>query len=217
MAQLSSIGEGRRKTLVHVVELSSYGDSIGRSTSTTPVYIVPSLMQSFEMCDATSTSRSIWVQRNFRLWEIVGGKRSSCMWSSPHHGDYPRPHRFVGRNAFDSFARLIENPELRSNKPNPAPTGDPTMAKTPVVPHLLLNSVVVPVERQRGSKPIKARPNFLQCEQTTFAVAMTKLFMRENYYCAPSVGVRVLRHPKRRRLALLNMCGILLYCYLRRI
>jgi hypothetical protein len=26
-----------------------------------------------------------------------------------------------------------------------------------------------------------------------------------------------LRHPKRRRLSVLNMCGILLYCYLRRI
>jgi hypothetical protein len=54
-------------------------------------------------------------------------------------------------NAFHSFARLIDNPDFRPNKPNPASAGDPTMAKTPVVPLQLPNSMIVPVGWQHGS------------------------------------------------------------------
>jgi hypothetical protein len=64
---------------------------------------------------------------------------------------------------------------------------------------------------------MERRSIFLLCEPTAVFVAMTRFSMRENYYLAPKVGVRVLRHPKRRRLAVLKMCGILLYCYLKRI
>jgi hypothetical protein len=63
--------------------------SIDRSTLTTPfgVCLLPDAI--VRNVRRHSTSRSVWVRRNFRLWEKVGDKRSSTRWSSPPHGDYP--------------------------------------------------------------------------------------------------------------------------------
>jgi hypothetical protein len=42
--------------------------------------------------------------------------------------------------------RQLDNPELRWNKPNPAPAGDPTMAKPPLVALLHQHAIARQVE-----------------------------------------------------------------------
>jgi hypothetical protein len=44
------------------------------------------------------------------------------------------------------------------------------MAKLPLVPLLLLNWIIDPVGRNRGHIPIKARPNFLACDDSPVSV-----------------------------------------------
>jgi hypothetical protein len=162
-----------------------------RSILTTPVCVVHSLMQLSEMCDAIRRDYQYGHGATFasgRKWAVNAPPACGTL---RHIMVTILLNLFWWSNRFPLFCTShmsIENPELRSNKPNPAPSGDPTMAETPVVPLLLPNSIIVQVKRQSISGPIKARQNFLLCEKTTVSVAMTRFCKASEqsigYYCS---------------------------------
>jgi hypothetical protein len=99
-------------------------------------------MQSSEKCDAILRADQYGYGAAFahwRKWEA----------NAPPRGGALRTMVTIRMKDFSIVGRIPIDARLEKTEPPPPPRS--TMAKTPVVPLLLLNSMIVPVGWQRGS------------------------------------------------------------------